>query len=122
MPRVKSIQSSWKSCILKWSLMIDRSKVILPRPTAEAIFAHALESNPDERCGLIGGTAEGLARNIYPLRNVATRPAVAYEAAPEELFGAQREMRLRNEELIAIYHSHPRSAEPQPSETDVRQA
>ena len=96
--------------------------MILPRQTAEAIFAHALESNPDECCGLIGGTAEGLARNIYPLRNVATRPAVAYEAAPEELFGAQREMRQRNEELIAIYHSHPRSAEPQPSETDVRQA
>jgi proteasome lid subunit RPN8/RPN11 len=31
-------------------------------------------------------------------------------------------MRDRGEELLAIYHSHPRSAEPAPSETDVRLA
>ena len=31
-------------------------------------------------------------------------------------------MRERGEELLAIYHSHPRSAEPRPSETDVRLA
>jgi len=28
----------------------------------------------------------------------------------------------RGEELLAIYHSHPRSAEPVPSETDIRLA
>jgi len=31
-------------------------------------------------------------------------------------------MRERREELLAIYHSHPGSAEPTPSETDVRLA
>jgi proteasome lid subunit RPN8/RPN11 len=31
-------------------------------------------------------------------------------------------MRMRGEELLAIYHSHPRDAEPVPSETDVRLA
>ena len=31
-------------------------------------------------------------------------------------------MRDRGEELLAIYHSHPRSAAPEPSETDVRLA
>jgi proteasome lid subunit RPN8/RPN11 len=47
---------------------------------------------------------------------------VSYEAAPRELFAAQRVMRERGEELVAIYHSHPRSADPAPSERDVRLA
>ena len=47
---------------------------------------------------------------------------MAYEAAPEDLFAAQRMMRERGEELLAIYHSHPRSSDPQPSATDVRLA
>ena len=31
-------------------------------------------------------------------------------------------MRERGEQLLGIYHSHPRSAEPAPSQTDVRLA
>jgi len=45
-----------------------------------------------------------------------------YEAAPEDLFSAQRQMRERGEDLLAIYHSHPRASDPSPSETDVRLA
>jgi len=87
----------------------------------ERIFALAREAEPAECCGLIGGSAEGQARSIYSLRNVAPNTNVAYEAAPEDLFSAQRQMRERGEQLIAIYHSHPRS-EPRPSETDARLA
>ncbi|HEX8144735.1 MAG TPA: M67 family metallopeptidase [Pyrinomonadaceae bacterium] len=85
--------------------------------------AHAREAAPDECCGLIGGTSEtGRARTVYRLRNRAADPRVAYEAAPEELFAAQRSMRERGEHLLAIYHSHPRSPVPLPSERDVRLA
>ena len=56
------------------------------------------------------------------MRNVAANPQVAYEAAPEDLFAAQRQMREQGKQLLAIYHSHPRATEPQPSETDVRLA
>ena len=70
---------------------------------------------------MIGG-ADGLAQTIYRTRNVAYDPLVTYEAAPEDLFAAQRQMRERGEQLIAIYHSHPRSANPEPSATDVRLA
>ena len=86
------------------------------------IFAHARAVDPAECCGLIGGGDDGLASSIYRLRNVALNPNVAYEAAPEELFSAQRRMRERGEELLAIYHSHPRATEPSPSDTDVRLA
>src|SRR6185295_1981778 len=88
----------------------------------DEIIAHALEARPHECCGLVGGTADGRSRTIYPSRNVAIDPSITYEAAPEDLFAAQRAMRERGEELLAIYHSHPRANEPQPSETDVRLA
>lgn len=95
--------------------------ITLTLPQLEKILAYAKEAAPAECCGLIGGE-EGHARSLYPMRNVASNAHVAYEAAPEDLFAAQRQMRERGEELIAIYHSHPRSAEPLPSETDVRLA
>ena len=90
-------------------------------PQLEKILAHAKESDPAECCGLIGGIDQQVA-SIYPLHNVAADTNVSYEAAPDDLFAAQREMRERSEELLAIYHSHPRSTEPEPSETDVRLA
>ena len=82
---------------------------------------HARREAPRECCGLIGGN-DARTGTVYPLRNVATDPLVTYEAAPEDLFAAQRSMRDRGEQLLAIYHSHPRSNDPQPSETDVRLA
>ncbi len=94
----------------------------LHSPQLNQIVAHAREASPDECCGLIGGTADNRAQTIYRLRNIAPDTLVSYEAAPEELFAAQRQMRERGEQLLAIYHSHPRSAEPAPSETDVRLA
>src|SRR6266576_5695803 len=87
----------------------------------QQIFAYAREAAPSECCGLIGGAGER-ASSLYPMRNVAVNAIVAYEAAPEDLFAAQRQMRERGEQLLAIYHSHPRAAEPSPSTTDVRLA
>jgi proteasome lid subunit RPN8/RPN11 len=94
----------------------------LQREHVEEIIGHAHQADPAECCGLIGGTGEQLATTIYRLRNIAANASVSYEAAPEELFAAQREMRQRDEQLIAIYHSHPRATEPEPSDTDVRLA
>src|ERR1041385_1378530 len=88
----------------------------------DEIIAHARAAAPHECCGLIGGTTDGQAQSIYRTRNMAADSLVAYEAAPEDLFAAQRTMRQRGEELLAIYHSHPRSSDPQPSVTDVRLA
>ena len=93
----------------------------IPRALIEEMFARARAAAPEECCGLLGGRGVR-AESVYPLRNVAPRPEVAYEAAPEELFDAQRSMRGRGEALTAVYHSHPRSADPEPSATDVRLA
>src|SRR6476469_3481887 len=92
------------------------------REPLDAMIAHAREVAPAECCGLVGGSDLQNARTIYRLRNVTANPERAYEAAPEDLFAAQRQMRERGEELLAIYHSHPRAADPSPSETDIRLA
>jgi proteasome lid subunit RPN8/RPN11 len=94
----------------------------LPRVLLNQIVSHALECAPHECCGLIGGKSKGKAENIYRMRNAAADPLVTYEAAPEDLFAAQRSMRERGEQLLAIYHSHPRADTPEPSATDVRLA
>ena len=86
------------------------------------IISHAREAAPNECCGLIGGTNNGQTQTIYRTKNIAADRSVSYEAAPDDLFAAQRAMRDRGEELLAIYHSHPRSSDPQPSATDVRLA
>ena len=96
--------------------------IMLQRAHVEEMCAHAREANPAECCGLIGGEDVARAGSVYRLSNVASDPLVAYEAAPEELFAAQRLMRERGEQLLGIYHSHPRSRDPWPSETDVRLA
>lgn len=96
--------------------------MILRSEHIDSIVAHAQETAPAECCGLVGGVDNRKAESIYRLRNVTPDPELSYEAAPEELFAAQREMRSRGEELLAIYHSHPRASDPSPSETDVRLA
>lgn len=96
--------------------------VALLRAHVEEMTAHAREVSPAECCGLIGGASDGRAHTIYRLRNVAADPLVAYEAAAEDLFAAQKRMRERGEKMLGIYHSHPRASEPEPSMTDVRLA
>jgi proteasome lid subunit RPN8/RPN11 len=96
--------------------------ILLQSAHAREIISHAMDSAPHECCGLIGGSTDGKARAVYRMRNAAVDPLVTYEAAPEDLFAAQRSMRERGEQLLAIYHSHPRADTPEPSATDVRLA
>lgn len=94
----------------------------ITRRQFDDIISHARDAAPHECCGLIGGSTKGRVQTIYPAKNVAADPLVTYEAAAEDLFAAQRTMRERGEQLLAIYHSHPRASTPEPSPTDVRLA
>ena len=95
--------------------------LILSKTHFHEMVEHAREQNPRECCGLIGGSGEQT-KTVYPMRNIAPEPLVTYEAAPEDLFAAQRAMRERGEQLLGIYHSHPRAKNPEPSRTDIRLA
>lgn len=106
---------------MKTNSDVEPAAFKIPRALVAEMFAHARECLPAECCGLLGGEGNRAA-SVYPLRNAAPRPEVSYEAAPEELFEAQRSMRARRQTLVGVYHSHPRSKEPAPSRTDVRLA
>jgi proteasome lid subunit RPN8/RPN11 len=96
------------------------NEIQLARDIAEEILKHA-RSNPDEEsCGLLAGHDRAIS-HVFPARNVADRPAVAYEIAPKELFRIMREIRGAALELTGIYHSHP-SGDNLPSSRDIERA
>lgn len=96
-------------------------KLNIPQTIFDEVAAHAVAEQPRECCGLLGGARrahEVTARSRYPLRNLAAQPETQFFAAPADLFAAVRRMRERREDLLAIYHSHPRGPA-FPSETDL---
>ncbi len=85
----------------------------------DEIVAHAREDLPNECCGMVGGTSEG-ARTVYRAANAEASP-LRYSIDAKEQFRLMREIEEAGEELVAIYHSHTKSAA-YPSQTDVNLA
>ena len=95
-------------------------QIVIPRALLTEIESHAQEEVPRECCGLLAGRGGQIVAR-YPLRNQSADPEREYFATPEDLFVAMRRMRERREELLAIYHSHPRGPA-YPSATDLETA
>jgi [CysO sulfur-carrier protein]-S-L-cysteine hydrolase len=85
----------------------------------DEIVTHAREDLPNECCGLVGGV-DGEADVVIRVKNSASSP-LRYEMDPQEQYNALKEIEGRGGELLAIYHSHTKSAA-YPSQTDVNQA
>lgn len=87
---------------------------------AETIARHALDSRPNEACGLIAGNGEEV-KAIIPIANMASHPNHEFRlddhAFTQAMFGINR----AGMELIGIYHSHP-EGDPIPSHTDLANA
>jgi proteasome lid subunit RPN8/RPN11 len=96
------------------------SEIRLARDVPDGILNHARTNPEEECCGLLAGRDRAIL-HMFPARNVADCPAVAYEIAPKELFRIMREVRAAGLELLGIYHSHP-SGDNQPSSRDVERA
>jgi proteasome lid subunit RPN8/RPN11 len=94
--------------------------LVIPQAILTEIKTRAIASQPDECCGLLGGSGT-LVQTHYPLRNVAEHPQRRYFAAPEDLFAAMRRMRAGGERMLGIYHSHPHGPA-HPSATDLAMA
>lgn len=95
-------------------------KTCIQREIFERLTALVRENDREEICGLLAGR-DGVITRAFPAANAATKPATAYEIAPEELFGLMREIRAAGLELLGIYHSHP-AGENAPSARDVERA
>ena len=71
----------------------------------EEIIENAKQCYPKEGCGLLVGRQS--ASRFIPIQNVRASET-EYEMEPAELIAAMRDLRGTAEQLVAIYHSHPR--------------
>jgi proteasome lid subunit RPN8/RPN11 len=83
------------------------------------MVAHAKKEWPLECCGILSGR-DGTVEKAFELQNAEKSP-IQYSMSPQEQLRVFEEMEKGAMEMLAIYHSHPRTI-PFPSETDVKLA
>jgi proteasome lid subunit RPN8/RPN11 len=93
--------------------------VKIAQSLVEEMVAHAREELPNECCGMVGGR-DGEATAVIRVANSAASP-LRYEMDPQEQYDALKSIEDDGGELLAIYHSHTKTAA-YPSQTDVNQA
>jgi proteasome lid subunit RPN8/RPN11 len=91
----------------------------IARSLIDEMVAHARADLPNECCGMVGG-ADGEASAVIPVVNSAASP-LRFEMDPQGQYNALKAIEDEGNELLAIYHSHTKSAA-YPSQTDVNQA
>ncbi|HEY0319147.1 MAG TPA: M67 family metallopeptidase [Solirubrobacterales bacterium] len=91
----------------------------ISKALVDEMVAHAREDMPNECCGMIAGV-DGEATGIIRVANAAASP-LRYEMDAQEQYNALKTIEDGGAELLAIYHSHTKSAA-YPSQTDVNQA
>ncbi len=92
-------------------------KLLVPRDLRDRIVADAERTPSVEICGLLAGR-DARCTAAYPVRNVSPQPATAFYMDPQEQINAMTAMEASGEEMLGIYHSHPRT-EAWPSERDI---
>ncbi len=91
----------------------------ISRALVDEMVAHAREDLPNECCGMVAGL-DGEATEVIRVENAAASP-LRYEMDPKAQYEAWKSIEDGGRELLAIYHSHTKSAA-YPSQTDVNQA
>ena len=82
---------------------------------------HLAQISPEQEvCGLIG-SSNGIASSCYPVENVDEQAETRFQLDAKQQINAISTMREKNEELFAIYHSHP-TTPAIPSATDIKMA
>ena len=86
----------------------------------DAVVATCIRALPNEGCGLLVGTPEGVVTDVVPSPNVAASARV-YEIDPKVLLRTFRAADEAGRVVLGVFHSHTHSA-PYPSPTDITQA
>lgn len=99
---------------------MTKQQIQIPRKLTTQLL-HLAQISPDsEVCGLVG-SKNGLVTSCYPITNIANQPERHFLLDAKQQIQAMTQIRERNEELFAIYHSHP-TAPAQPSIEDLELA
>lgn len=96
------------------------NELSLPRTLVNQMLAHAQQNPDQEICGLISQAADRSKRYLR-IDNCANDKAHHYEMNSKQLIDSLRELRKRDEDLLAIVHSHPTSTA-QASASDIELA
>jgi len=99
---------------------MNLQEIKISRKMTNQLLHLAQLSPTTEVCGMIGGK-QGKPSSCYPIDNIAELPQQQFLLDPKQQIAAMSKMRERNEELFAIYHSHPTSPA-EPSQTDIDMA
>jgi proteasome lid subunit RPN8/RPN11 len=94
--------------------------ITLPRAMVNQLLTQAQNNRHHETCGLVSAK-QGKPYRVYPVKNIADNTQHLFEMDPVEQINAMKQMRDNQEDLFAIYHSHP-DAPAEPSAEDIRQA
>ena len=94
--------------------------IIIPRTLANRLLTLAQLTPDIEICGLISKTNEEKFQ-VYPVENIASDKNCVFEMQPEQQINAFKLIREKQQNLFAIYHSHP-SSEAIPSKKDFDDA
>ena len=88
----------------------------LSKALHEEIIAQCRSRYPKEACGILAGD-KGQVVNVYPMRNVEDSP-VGYSMDPKEQFAVEKQMRVKGQRMLGIFHSHT-ATDAYPSSVDV---
>lgn len=94
-------------------------KLAIKKTILEEIIAHTKEEFPREACGILAGK-DKKATAAYRMANIERSP-MRYSMDLKEQFKVAKELRSKNLEMVAIYHSHP-NVRPYPSFHDMELA
>jgi proteasome lid subunit RPN8/RPN11 len=86
----------------------------------DAIVATCIRALPNEGCGLLLGTSDGVVVDVLASINVADSAKV-YEIDPGVLLRAYRRVDEEGLEVLGVFHSHTHSGA-YPSPTDIQRA
>ncbi|MDQ0350206.1 proteasome lid subunit RPN8/RPN11 [Alkalibacillus filiformis] len=92
-----------------------KSKLVLPQRIVGEMVKLAKTELPNECCGVLSGSNLQVT-TFWPLKNEAQSP-LYYRVSPGEYQNVKYEISRKNEQLIATFHSHPKTRAT-PSYTD----
>jgi len=97
-----------------------KTEITIPRKIVQKLLHHAQLTPDQEVCGLVS-SRDNIPFHSYPIKNVSLSPETLFSLDAQEQIQVMAQMRDNDEQLFAIYHSHP-TAPAIPSNTDLEQA
>lgn len=94
--------------------------IIIPRTLANRLLTLAQLTPDVEICGLISKNTDEKYQ-VYPIENIAGNKSCVFEMQPKQQINAFKLIRENQQNLFAIYHSHPDS-KAVPSKKDLNDA